>query len=172
MENKIIKKIVFLGGATWEEDSQTFKDAFETAKLLAEHEYEIVNGGGPGVMRASTLGAKTVGGSVLAITYHRTKVLLQNSDLHIVFNGGTGTLSEWGMTWASSRIHAGNNKPIVLFGEFWKKILAVIKENMLIRPGEMELLKICTTPQEVLDYIEHLNSIFGPQKEDISTILS
>jgi len=84
--------------------------------------------------------------------------MLQNSDLHIVFKGGTGTISEWGMTWASSRIHEGNHKPIVLFGDFWQEILEVIEKNLLIRPGEMELLKICLTPKEVLDYVQELNS--------------
>jgi hypothetical protein len=200
MENKTIKKIAFLGGASWENSSQVFQEAFETAKLLAENGYKIVNGGGPGVMRASTMGAKTIGGNVLAITYHpnkkkknyegidpenhfdeeiitldyfdRTKVMLQNSDLHIVYKGGTGTISEWGMTWASSRIHEGNNKPIVLFGDFWTKILEVIKENMLIRSGEIELLKICTTPQEVLNYIEDLNHKASMQKENINTLTS
>ncbi|HOM77925.1 LOG family protein [Patescibacteria group bacterium] len=186
MDNRKIKKIAFLGGAAWENDSKVFREAFETAKLLAETGYEIVNGGGPGVMRASTMGANAVNGKVLAVTYHpnkkkknyegidpenhfdqeiitldyfdRTKVMLQNSDLHIVFKGGTGTISEWGMTWASSRIHEGNHKPIVLFGDFWQEILEVIEKNLLIRPGEMELLKICLTPKEVLDYVQELNS--------------
>jgi predicted Rossmann-fold nucleotide-binding protein len=80
--------------------------------------------------------------------------MLQNSDVHIVFKGSTGTISEFGMTWASSRIHEGNHKPIILFGEFWKEITDVITKNMLMRPGEVELLKICTTPQEVLEYIK------------------
>ncbi|HDQ88719.1 MAG TPA: hypothetical protein ENN92_01060 [candidate division WWE3 bacterium] len=188
MTNINIKKIAFLGGAAWENDSQVFKEAFETAKLLAEKGYEIVNGGGPGVMRASTMGANSVNGEVLAVTYHpnkkkknyegidpenyfdqeiitldyfdRTKVMLQNSDLHIVFKGGTGTISEWGMTWASSRIHEGNHKPIVLFGDFWQEILDVINKNLLIRPGEMELLKICTTPKEVLAYVESLKPVY------------
>ncbi len=185
MENKKIRKVAFLGGASWDDNSETFKSAFDTAKILAEHGYEIVNGGGPGVMRASTMGAKTAGGKVLAITYHpnkkkknyggvdpenhfdqeiitldyfdRTKVMLQNSDIHIVFKGGTGTISEWGMTWANSRIHEEDNKPIVLFGSFWGEILYVIKKNMFLRPGELELLHICETPQEVLEYIEKIN---------------
>lgn len=185
MENKKVRKIAFLGGAAWDNDSETFKSAFDTAKILAEHGYEVVNGGGPGVMRASTMGAKAVGGKVLAITYHpnkekknyegvdpenhfdqeiitldyfdRTKVMLQNSDLHIVFKGGTGTISEWGMTWANSRIHEEDNKPIVLFGGFWREILETIKKNMFLRPGELELLQICETPQEVLEYVEKIN---------------
>lgn len=177
-----IKRVAFLGGASWEKEDKPYQDAYEVARVLAENGYEIVNGGGPGIMRASTRGGKAGGAGVIAITYHpnkkknnyegidplnnfdeeiitldyfdRTKVMLQNSDVHIVFKGSTGTISEFGMTWASSRIHEGNHKPIILFGEFWKEITDVITKNMLMRPGEVELLKICTTPQEVLEYIK------------------
>lgn len=181
-----LKKIAFLGGADWKEGDDVFDSAAAVAKVLAENGYEIVNGGGPGVMRASTVGAHMVGGKVLAITYHpnkkkkhyegvdpenqfdeeiitldyfdRTKVMLQNTDMHIIFNGATGTLSELGMTWASSRIHESNNKPIVLFGAFWEDILATFKKHMIIRPGEVELMKICTTPEEVLAYIREIEN--------------
>jgi len=177
-----MKKIAFLGGASWTEEDQAYKDAYNTAKLLAENGYEVVNGGGPGIMKAATLGAKTARGKTLAITYHpnkkkrnyegvdetnpfdeeiitldyfdRTKVMLQNTDLHIVFNGSTGTISEFGMTWASSRIHEGNNKPIILFGRFWQDFIDVIEKHMFMREGEVELLKICATPEEVLEYTE------------------
>lgn len=179
-----ISRVAFLGGSQWQTTDQAFKDAYETAKLLAQHGYEIVNGGGPGVMRAATLGAHDGGARTLAITYHpnkiklhyeggdpqnkfdeeiitldyfaRTKVMLENSDVHIIFNGSIGTLSEFGMTWILSWIHEPDSKPIILFGDFWQKLLDVIKNDMLIKHEEDKLLKICNTPQEVLDYIKSL----------------
>jgi uncharacterized protein (TIGR00730 family) len=179
-----INRIAFLGGASIEPDDQHFKSAFETAKLLAENGYEIMNGGGPGIMRASTLGAHGAGGSVTAVTYHpsvkhknfegvdpenkfdqeivtndyfdRTKVMLQNADVHIVFKGATGTISEFGMSWASSRIHEGHHKPIVLFGDFWEHFIEEFQTHMELRAGEVELLKVCETPGEVLEYIKSL----------------
>jgi ribulose-phosphate 3-epimerase len=179
-----IRKVAFLGGASWQEDDQVFKDAVETAKLLCLSGYEIINGGGPGVMRAATIGAHEAGGRSLAVTYHpnkikknyegvdplnkfdeeiytldyfdRTKVMLQNSDVHIIFNGSSGTISELGMSWANSRIHEENHKPIILFGGFWEEIIAVLKKNMYIRPGEDTLLTICHSPEEVLTYIKSL----------------
>ncbi len=186
LEKRKIIKVAFLGGAAWQPEEQTFKEAFDTAKILAENGYEIVNGGGPGVMRASTMGAQAGGGKTLAITYHpnkvkphyegcdplnmadeevytldyfdRTKVMLQNSDIHIVFKGSIGTLSELGMTWISSWIHEPNNKPIILYGDFWKEILAVLIKHMYLKHNEETLLKICSTPEEVLNYIKGLDS--------------
>ncbi len=182
-----IKKICFLGGAAWKESDQTYIDAYETARLLAQNGYEIVNGGGPGVMRASTMGGKMGGGKTLAITYHpnkpkrhyegvdlgnkfdeeivtldyfdRTKVMLQNTDLHIIFNGALGTLSEFGMTWISSWIHEPNRKPIVMFGDFWNELLDVLQKHMPISGEERALVRVCASPQQVLDYIRSIDQL-------------
>ena len=61
---KKIKRVAFYGDAEAKETDQHFIDAFNTAKLLAENGYIIVNGGGPGVMLAATLGAKEGKGKV------------------------------------------------------------------------------------------------------------
>lgn len=173
--------ICFLGGAGWKEDDEPYIQAYETSKLLAENGYDIVNGGGPGVMRASTNGAHAGGAKVLAVTYYpnkpkrhyegvdpnnhfdlevktldyfdRTKILLQTSDIHVVFRGSIGTMSEFGMSWENSWIHEPDNKPIILFGEHWFGILNAIEKDMVIERGERGLLKICTSPREVLEYI-------------------
>ncbi len=177
-------KVAFLGGSAFQPQDQTFKDTFEVAKLLAKNGYVVVNGGGPGVMRAATLGASAAGRYAQVITYHpnkpkthyegidldnifddeiitldyfdRTKVMLQTTDIHIVFKGSIGTLSEFGMTWVSSWIHEPNAKPIILYGDFWQEILDVFKKNLLILNNETDLFKICTTPEQVLNYIEKL----------------
>ncbi|HPT66028.1 MAG TPA: LOG family protein [Candidatus Woesebacteria bacterium] len=61
---KKIKRVAFYGDADAKETDQHFIDAFNTAKLLAENGYIIVNGGGPGIMLAATLGAKEGKGRV------------------------------------------------------------------------------------------------------------
>lgn len=62
--SKKIKKLAFFGDGKTGEDSDCFKLAYETAKIVAKDGYIVVNGGGPGVMLASSLGAKEVGGKV------------------------------------------------------------------------------------------------------------
>ena len=179
-----IHKIAILGGAAWQEDEEPYKQAFEVSKLLAENGYAIVNGGGPGIMKASTEGAHAAGKRALAITYHpnkpkrhyegvspenkfdeeiitldyfdRTKVILQNTDVHIIFRGSIGTLSEFGMTWVTSWIHEPNSKPIIMYGDFWNEVLDAIGRNLTVKEGEREMLKVCSTSKEVLDYIKSL----------------
>jgi len=60
------------------------------------------------------------------------------------------------MTWISSWIHEPNAKPIILYGAFWQEILDVLKKNLLILNNETDLFKICTTPEQVLEYVEKL----------------
>ncbi len=177
-----IKTASFFGGHAYSESSQEYKDAKETARLLAKMGILVVNGGGPGIMKAATVGAHEGGGSVLAITcyyggwgrpnfegvdpenkfdkeiieenyYSRTSKLLEMGDAHIIFNGGSGTVSEFGMTWAMSRIHQGDNKPIILFGDFWKDIMKTITKCMLIPQGNEALYTIVNNPQSAVDAI-------------------
>jgi len=176
-----IKRASILGGADFQPQDDTYRHAFETAELLARNGMTVINGGGPGVMRAATEGAHEANGHVIGITYYpsyeharyegrdplnrfddevitedyfaRTKTILQMADVHIVFKGGTGTISEFGMSWAVSRIHYGHNIPIILFGRFWEEITGCLQKHMYMRPDEFVLYRIVTSPQEVLDRI-------------------
>ena len=181
---KKYRSVAFLGGAEFKPEDQTYIDAYMTAKYLAQLGLTIYNGGGPGVMRASTEGAKSVGGKVIGVTYYpdvprsnfegrdpknlfdeeivtsdyfeRTKQLLINGDIHVIFRGGTGTISEFGMAWASSRIRCGQERPIILFGDFWKILIENFRRYMYMRPGESRLYKIVESVDEAVDEVKHL----------------
>lgn len=67
MVQKTIKRpfhVAFFGDATTKKSDSSFIDAYDTAQLLAKNKCTILNGGGAGIMLASTLGAKSVGGRV------------------------------------------------------------------------------------------------------------
>lgn len=59
--------VAFFGDGTVKKKNSIFVDAYDTAQLLSENKYTIINGGGPGVMLASTLGAVSVHGRTEAI---------------------------------------------------------------------------------------------------------
>jgi uncharacterized protein (TIGR00725 family) len=179
-----IKRATFLGGADFQPGDDTYQAAFGTARLLAENGMTILNGGGPGVMRAATEGAHEGGGQVIGVTYYpefkhaafegrdpenhfddeivtpnyfeRTQKLLLMGDVHIVFRGGTGTISEFGMAWALSRIHYGHHTPLVLFGQFWEEIVGCFRTHMYMRPDEFVIYHIVASPQEALETIRSL----------------
>ena len=188
-----IKKVAIFGFADSHEDRPEWHDAFETSRLLAEKGYTIVNGGGPGVMKAATLGAKEASGRVIGVSFYpkdapyfegrdksnpidievktsnyleRTLRLMDEGDAYIIFKGGTGTISEFGMAWGLARLYFGHHKPFILFGEFWHEIMEAIAKNMYIRGEELLVYRIVDTPEEVLEEIEKLgveypNSLVG-----------
>jgi uncharacterized protein (TIGR00725 family) len=179
-----IERAAFLGGADFQPGDDTYQMAFETARLLAQNGITILNGGGPGVMRAATEGAHEGAGRVTAVTYYpeykhatyegvdpenhfdkeivtpnyfqRTQKLLELSDIHIVFKGGTGTISEFGMSWALSRIHYGHSIPLILFGDFWEDVVGCLRRHMYMRPDEFRVYYIVDSPEQVLETIQSL----------------
>ena len=177
----MIKKVTFFGFSEAKPEDQVFRDAQETAKLLAKEGYVILNGGGPGIMKASSLGAKEAGGKTIGVSFYpagathfegrdlsnpldeeikcpnyveRTLKLIELGDVYVVFYGGTGTISEFGMAWGLARIYFGNHKSLIFFGSFWHNILEAIGKNMHLRPEELRVYKIVTKPQEVLEAIQ------------------
>lgn len=175
-----VKRIVFLGYSTAVPQEKLYQDAFEASMLVAEAGYTIVNGGGYGIMEAASRGAKQGGGKVIGVTFdpkgatvfegrnpnnpmdeeiktsnylERTLKLLDLGDIYIIFNGGTGTISEFGMAWGLARIYFGHHKPLILFGEFWKDIILAFRKNMLMRPEEFLVYKVVTAPKETVDAI-------------------
>lgn len=180
MRPKLISRVAIFGFADAPLESDLYKDAFEVAKELSQCGYTIVNGGGPGVMRAATDGAKKGGGKVIGVTFEpegmttfegrdpnnrvdkeitasnyleRTLKLLQLGQVYVVFNGGTGTISEFGMAWGLARLYFGHHKPLILYGHFWNNIIEIIKKYMYLRPADLEVFKIASSPHEVLTEI-------------------
>ena len=177
---KTIQNIAIFGYADAKEGDPLFEEVVRVAEKLAEAGYTVVDGGGPGVMRAATVGAKRGGGRVVAVTLYpkdmthfegrdpknvfdveirtesyveRTLTLMREGQVYVVFNGGTGTISEFAMAWGLARLYFGHHKPLILYGSFWFKIIKAFHENMLLRPEELRVFKIVDTPAGVLHAI-------------------
>lgn len=176
-----IQYVAIFGFADASENDELFKTVREVTKKLAETGYTVVDGGGPGVMRAATIGAKEGGGKVIGVTLYsedipnfegrdpqnlfdqeikttnyveRTLALMRTGQVYVIFNGGSGTLSELGMAWGLAKLYFGHHKPLILYGKFWVNIIKALKENMLLRPQELKVYKIVDSPEEVLDAIK------------------
>lgn len=182
---KTIQYVAIFGYADAVEDGHLFDSVREVSRKLAEAGYIVVDGGGPGVMRAATIGAKEGGGRVIGVTLYaediphfegrdphnlfdeeiktksyveRTLALMRTGQVYICFNGGSGTISEFGMAWGLAKLYFGHHKPLILYGQFWENIIKVLKDNMLLRPYELEVYKIVTTPEQVLDAISEFEA--------------
>lgn len=88
----------------------------------------------------------------------RTLKIIEIADVYVIFNGGTGTISEFGMAWGLARLHFGHHKPLILFGNFWHEVIESIGKNMRLRPEELQVYHIVNSPEEVLAKIKALET--------------
>jgi uncharacterized protein (TIGR00730 family) len=180
----VIKQVTIFGYAETKADEKLFENARETAKVLAKAGYTIVNGGGPGVMRAATIGAHEGGGKAIGVTFYpqdrvqfegrdpenpideeivtpdyvqRTLKLMELGQIFMVFNGGLGTLSEFGMAWGLARLYLGHHKPLVLYGKFWETVVDTIEDQLYLRPWDKSIITVVETPQEALRAVQTID---------------
>ena len=192
VEQKKIRQISYLGSADAKPDDSLYKEAFECSKYLTQKGFVAINGGGPGVMRAVSEGAKEAKGTAVGVTFYpkditnyegrdpdnpidievktgnyleRTLKLLELGDAFVIFNGGTGTISEFGMAWGLARLYFGYHKPLILYGDFWNKVLKSFVDNMILRPEEREVYRIVNSPQEAHQAILLFEEILKSRKE-------
>ncbi len=192
-ERGYIRNIAFFGDANIAEDDPTYKSAYELGKQLASKGFTIVNGGGPGVMNASTQGAEDGGGKTISVTFdpkhapfyegryvknitdkeikttnyiERMFGLLEHSDAFVVFKGGSGTISEWGTVWVLAKLYFGHHKPFILFGRHWYPIIDAIRSNMNIDDMEMTVFEIV---EKIEDVYPTIHKFEKKMKEHVHT---
>ena len=185
---KKIKRVAFFGDADLSKNDSSCLAAQQIAELLAKNNYIIVNGGGPGIMLAATIGAKKGGGKVELVVLNpknnpknyeginsenlkladkvietknypeRLNKLIEVADAFIVFNGGTGTLSEVGMIWEQAKFNYGKHEPIIFFGKQWKKVIKDLEEGMNYEEKEKRVKTVVETVDEVLEILQQIEN--------------
>lgn len=188
-----IKQIAYFGFADAAPNDPLYQEAFELSKYLATKGFVAINGGGPGTMRAVSEGAKAADGTAIGVTFYpkdisnfegrdpenpidveiktknyleRTLKLLELGDAYVVFRGGTGTVSEFGMAWGLGRLYFGHHKPLILYGEFWNNIVDAFVKNMRIRPEELKIFKVVNSPDETLKALNIFEDIISSRNHN------
>jgi uncharacterized protein (TIGR00730 family) len=188
----ITRGVTIFGSARTAEGDEMYEAARETARLLAESDYEIITGGGPGVMEAANrgafeAGAVSVGCNIelpfeqmpnpfqtrsLSFKYFfvRKTMFIKYSNAYIIFPGGFGTMDELFEALTLIQTRKIRNFPVVLFGsQYWRGMLAWLTSTMLnekmISPEDLSLIHLTDSPAEAVNFI---NRIFGPNNgEDV-----
>ncbi len=169
------KIITVFGSSRARPESNTFKNAYQLGKLLANAGFTICNGGYSGIMEASSQGAKEAGGRTIGITteefnyreknkwideeiqtsnyIERLTKLIEMGDAFVILKGGIGTLSELSLVWTLSIIN-DIHKPIVLLGEQWKKVIESLTKHLVIDYHETQVLVTLKKPEDVVDFLK------------------
>lgn len=155
-----------------------YEMAEEVGRLLAERDYTVITGGGPGIMAAANRGAAEAGGiSVgctielpheeavnewvnLAISFRyffvRKTMFVKYSEAYIVFPGGFGTMDELFESLTLIQTGKALSFPVVLCGsQHWAGLVRWIQSHLLergyIARGDMDLIRMSDSPQEIVD---------------------
>jgi len=173
--------VTIFGSARFNEGHPYYELARKTAKLIAEGGFNIITGGGPGIMEAASRGGLegkrlSVGANILlpheqkpnpylskVVTFYyffvRKVILVKYSISFVVLPGGFGTLDEFFE--AVTLIQTGKlyQFPVVLMGkDYWKGLIDWMESTLVaqgaITQQDLSYLTITDDPQEALVAIQ------------------
>jgi uncharacterized protein (TIGR00730 family) len=167
------KYISIFGSYKPKKGDEEYSAAYKIAYELSKKGYIIKNGGGNGIMKAATTGAKDAGGEAIGYLlnsyskseetsfnknivisntlYERLQLLIENSKGFILFSGGTGTLVELALTWELMNKGLLDRLPIICYKDFWKPIFKIFKKNsFFINNFTLDLIKFVDSADKII----------------------
>ena len=190
---KVKNCVTVYGSARFKEGHRYYELARSMGKALAENNFTVMTGGGPGVMEAANRGAKEGGGVSLGCNvilpfeqklnpyvdmkvefeffFTRKVILRKNSVAYVLMPGGFGTMDE--IFEVLTLIQTGKlpARPVVCMGtDYWKHLGTFLRETMVsagtISSEDLKLALITDDTQEAIDYIKKKISNIRPAKKE------
>jgi uncharacterized protein (TIGR00730 family) len=172
--------VSIFGSARTPPDSPTYGAAEETARLLVERGFNVISGGGPGVMEAANKGASEAGGKSVGLHiqlpneqqpnthsninlkyryfFIRKVMFVKYAVAYVIMPGGFGTLDELFEALTLIQTDRIRSFPVILMDPtYWKGLLDWIKETLVARgavsPEDVDIFSVVETPQEAVNII-------------------
>jgi uncharacterized protein (TIGR00730 family) len=169
------KIISIFGGSAPSPGSPAYEEARQLGRLLVEAGFSVATGGYDGTMAAVSQGAHEAGGHVVGVitdlfmrrglqpnTWVRVVVnfptlrerlmhLVTSSDGLVALKGGVGTLSEVALAWSFLQTAEMDDKPFVLVGPSWRRVIELYAQESYVNPDDLALLTLAETPEEAVE---------------------
>jgi uncharacterized protein (TIGR00730 family) len=188
--SKIGPCVSIFGSARTKPDHKYYKLAENIAKKITEHGYGVITGGGPGIMEAGNKGAHLAGGTSVGLNitlpfeqndnpyidgdksidfdyfFVRKVMFVKYSQGFVVMPGGMGTLDEFFEAFTLIQTHKIDKFPIILVStDFWSGLIewikkTVLEENNNVSPGDLDLIHLVDTEDEVLAILDDFYNKF------------
>ena len=176
----ITRGVSIFGSARTTEDNENYIAARETGRLLAEAGFEIITGGGPGIMEAANRGAFEAGGVSIGCNielpfeqlnnpyqnrglsfkyfFVRKTMFIKYSNAYVIFPGGFGTMDEVFEALTLIQTRKIRNFPVVLFGsQYWRGLVSWMTSVMLneknINAEDLSLMYLTDSPQDAVNFV-------------------
>jgi len=188
-------RVTIFGSARIKPNDKIYKQVFELAKAVGEQGFDIITGGGPGLMDAASAGheagdpkdkSDSIGLAIklpheqhdnkhLDLTKHFSKFssrldnFMALSSVAVVTPGGVGSCLEFFYTWQLIQVKHINPIPIILVGKMWQKLMKWVKKyplkQGLISPNEMSCVHYAKNNKEAMKIIMKTHEDFVKGKE-------
>lgn len=179
--SQVNNAVTIFGSARDKSDSIYYQKTENLAKLLVQNGFNVITGGGPGIMEAANKGASEAGGKSVGLNirlpyeqkpnpysnihidykyfFIRKVMFVKYAVAYIIMPGGFGTMDE--LFEALTLIQTKKIKafPLILMGsEYWSGLIDWLKNTMLaegkINSADMDLIQIVDDPEEAVKLIK------------------
>ena len=184
------KKVTIFGSARTEEADEMYQKCVRFSRSLAESNYMVITGGGPGIMQAGNERAGSENSFAVNIRlpfeqkpnlfmyrnprlvtyryfFNRKVAFVKEADAIVVFPGGFGTLDEAMEVFTLIQTGKTSPKPLILMDDqegYWERFFNFVKESLLVKgfiSGEdLSLFTITKNEQEALQVINTFYSTY------------
>ena len=178
---EVYPAVTIFGSSRAHPNSLNYKTTENVARLLVKNGFNVISGGGPGVMEAANKGAAGAGGKSVGLHIHlpseqkpnkyanvrldfkyffiRKVIFVKYAVAYIIMPGGFGTLDE--LFEALTLIQTKRIKffPVILIdSKYWKGLIDWIKGTLIkeksISESDLESFNLVDTPEEAVGIIK------------------
>ncbi len=173
--------VAIFGSSRMLPGSYYYERAVELGKLLSDAGFNVITGGGPGIMEGANKGAKLGKGKSIGLNieipleqtpnkyqdislffryfFIRKLMFVKYSSAFVIFPGGFGTMDEMFEALTLSQTKRIGDFPIILFGrDYWKGILDWFTTTLIPRGTlsveDIHLLSFADSPEEVYEILK------------------
>lgn len=183
-------RVAVFGSARIKKNDKVYKQVFALAKEIGKHKFDIVTGGGQGLMGAATEGhaegdpkkeSDSIGLTIrlpwetkpnkhLEIKEHfnkfssRLDAFMNLSSVVVLMPGGVGSCLEFFYTWQLIQVQHICPIPVILVGKQWEALIDWVKKyplkQGLISPKDMKAIHIAKNNKEAMAIILKAHKAF------------
>jgi uncharacterized protein (TIGR00730 family) len=178
--SEIHPAVSIFGSARCRKGEDLYEKAFSLARVFGKHGFNVITGGGGGVMEAANRGAKEAGAksvglnielpfaqkpnrySNLSLSFRyffvRKVMFLKYAVAYVVMPGGFGTLDECFEAMTLIQTKKVKPFPVILVGSsYWNTLVEWMKEQLLetqkISKDDMNIFRVMDDPEEIVQYV-------------------
>jgi len=178
---EVYPAVSIFGSSRVNPKSPTYQTTVEVARLLVESGFNVISGGGPGVMEAANRGAAEAGGKSVGLHIHlpneqkpneyanvrlefkyffiRKVMFVKYAVAYIIMPGGFGTLDELFEALTLIQTKRIRYFPVILVGSnFWSGLLDWVKNTLVeentITETDFDIFNVVDTPEEAVQIIK------------------